>query len=159
MTNNDNKNNTSILHRWGKPLCVLLIALGVFVAHRYQQFDTLRGNYSNDISNSCKFVDGECVFLVQGMLANARFSQPPEPETSVTIMLNLPDDYQIESAWIEGVNMYMGKVPVLLEQNNSNEWQGWFMLGSCSEENMNWQLRLNIKGQAAPSYLYFSTSR
>ncbi|WOI35745.1 hypothetical protein R1T43_10920 [Alteromonas sp. CI.11.F.A3] len=53
--------------------------------------------------------------------------------------------------------MYMGKVPVLLENKNKGKWSGWFMLGSCNESTMKWQLRLNIEGQAAPSYLNFET--
>ena len=53
--------------------------------------------------------------------------------------------------------MYMGKIPVLLEAQANGKWSGWFMLGSCSEPVMRWQLRLNIEGVEQPHYLYFVT--
>ena len=83
----------------------------------------------------------------------------PEAEESVTVKLLVPEGEEIESAWIEGVNMYMGKIPVLLDNDGEGEWSGWFMLGSCSEPVMKWQLRLNIKDKESPSYLYFVTQQ
>ena len=55
--------------------------------------------------------------------------------------------------------MYMGKIPVLLDNDGQGKWSGWFMLGSCSEPVMKWQLRLNIKDKESPSYLYFVTQQ
>jgi hypothetical protein len=55
--------------------------------------------------------------------------------------------------------MYMGKIPVLLEQGPQGKWSGWFMLGSCSEPVMRWQLRLNIASEESPVYLYFVTQQ
>jgi hypothetical protein len=55
--------------------------------------------------------------------------------------------------------MYMGKIPVLLEQGPQGKWSGWFMLGSCSEPVMRWQLRLNIASEESPAYLYFVTQQ
>ena len=53
--------------------------------------------------------------------------------------------------------MYMGKIPVLLDQEDQSHWSGWFMLGSCSEAFMKWQLRVNLKDTTEPTYLYFTT--
>jgi len=158
MPNKLNIKKTNILHLWGKPLIVLLIAICVFGAHRYQQTRISAQRHLNEIGETCVFVNERCDFLIQGLKASAGFSAPPKPETSVTIDLSLPQGSHIESAWIEGVNMYMGKVPVLLKQKADGQWSGWFMLGSCSEPKMNWQLRLNIKEQKTPHYLFFSTT-
>ena len=46
-----------------------------------------------------------------------------------------------------------------VDNNGKGEWSGWFMLGSCSEPIMKWQLRLNIKDKDSPSYLYFITQQ
>ena len=92
-------------------------------------------------------------------MAIATFSTMPEPEESVTLKILIPENQEIESAWIEGVNMYMGKIPVLLDNDGQGKWSGWFMLGSCSEPVMKWQLRLNIKDKGSPSYLYFVTQQ
>ncbi|MDB2330110.1 hypothetical protein N9V74_00205 [Alteromonas sp.] len=140
-------------------MCILLVAIAVYTAHRYQSaVNTTQGD-ANEIGNRCTFVNGRCELLIVGERAVAIFSDPVETETSITLTLSLSSNITLESAWIEGVNMYMGKVPVLLEKDSTGVWTGWFMLGSCSEPTMRWQLRLNIKEQAAPSYLYFSTQR
>ncbi|MDO6565856.1 hypothetical protein Q4561_02180 [Alteromonas sp. 1_MG-2023] len=133
------------------------MAASVFAVHQYQNTANLSSSPLTDLENNCTFVNEHCDFLIDDKRATAKFSEKVEPETSITILLNLPEGAIIESAWIEGVNMYMGKIPVLLENKLNGSWTGWFMLGSCSEPVMKWQLRLNIEGQAAPSYLYFNT--
>lgn len=159
MLKNAYKKRSLHLHSWLGPLCILLVAVAVYTAHRYQSAVSTTQDDANEIGNRCTFVNGRCEFLIVGERAVAVFSEPVETETSITLTLSLPSNVTLESAWIEGVNMYMGKVPVLLEEDSTGKWTGWFMLGSCSEPIMRWQLRLNIEKQAAPSYLYFSTQR
>ena len=158
MLNNSNKKRSFYSQRWLTPLCIFLVAVCVFTAHQYQMSANRSSNSLHEIGESCTFVNEHCEFLIHGRHAYAEFSEKVEPETSITVILNLPEGTQVESAWIEGVNMYMGKVPVLLEKKPNGEWSGWFMLGSCNESTMKWQLRLNIEGQAAPSYLNFETT-
>ncbi len=74
-----------------------------------------RSKVVNGIGNSCNFVNENCEFLIDDRLAIATFSTMPEAEESVTVKLLVPEGEEIESAWIEGVNMYMGKIPVLLD--------------------------------------------
>jgi hypothetical protein len=158
MLNNSNKKRSFYSQRWLTPLCIFLVAVCVFAVHQYQMSATPSSGSLKEIGESCTFVNEHCEFLIHGRHAYAEFSEKVEPETSITLVLDLPVGTNIESAWIEGVNMYMGKVPVLLENKHNGEWSGWFMLGSCNEEKMKWQLRLNIEGQAAPSYLNFETT-
>ena len=49
---------------------------------------------------------------------------------------------KIVNAWIEGVNMYMGKTPIIFEQTPS---VGITFLGSCNLPEMKW--RINIEAQ------------
>lgn len=157
MLKNNNKKRSFYSQKWVSPICIFLVAVCVFAVHQYQMAAKPALNPLNEIGDSCTFVNERCEFLINGNLSIAEFSEKVEPETSITLVLDVPAGTKIESAWIEGVNMYMGKVPVLLENKNNGKWSGWFMLGSCNESTMKWQLRLNIEGQAAPSYLYFET--
>ena len=80
-------------------------------------------------------------------------------EEQLDIAVTLPDNLTITSARIEGINMYMGVIPVVLKQQGKNEWAGWFMLGSCSEPQMQWQLLIQLNGYAAPVSVRFTTTQ
>ncbi|WP_394220231.1 hypothetical protein [Alteromonas gracilis] len=157
MLNSDNNKRSKILHSQLPLVAIIVVAVCVYLAHKFQSTAFKETSVVNGIGNSCNFVNETCEFLIDGKIAIATFSTAPIPEESVTLKLFIPQNQSIESAWIEGVNMYMGKIPVLLNDNGEGKWSGWFMLGSCSEPVMKWQLRLNIEGKESPSYLYFVT--
>ena len=159
MLNNDNNKRSKILHSQLPLVAIVVVAVCVYLAHKFQSSALKDTSVVNGIGNSCNFVNETCEFLIDDKLAIASFSTMPKPEESVTVKLLIPEGKNIESAWIEGVNMYMGKIPVLLESDGKGKWSGWFMLGSCSEPVMKWQLRLNIEGMDSPSYLYFVTQQ
>ncbi|BFT30361.1 hypothetical protein D210916BOD24_15370 [Alteromonas sp. D210916BOD_24] len=157
MLNNNNSNRTKYLQSQLPLVLIIVVAIGVYFVHKHQSNALNSNNVVNGIGNSCQFVNKTCEFLIEGQVAVARFSEAPVPEESITVSISLPAGRIIESAWIEGINMYMGKIPVLLEKDSQGDVAGWFMLGSCSEPVMKWQLRLNVKGSDSPSYLYFVT--
>ncbi|MCZ8529243.1 hypothetical protein [Alteromonas sp. PRIM-21] len=159
MLNNDNNKRSKILHSQLPLVAIIIVAVCVYLAHKFQSSALKDTGVVNGIGNSCNFVNETCEFLIDEKLAIASFSTMPEPEESVTVKLIIPEGKNIESAWIEGVNMYMGKIPVLLDSDGKGKWSGWFMLGSCSEPVMKWQLRLNVEGMDSPSYLYFVTQQ
>ena len=159
MLNNDNNKRSKILHSQLPLVAIIVVAVCVYLAHKFQSSALKDTGVVNGIGNSCNFVNETCEFLIDEKLAIASFSTMPEPEESVTVKLIIPEGKNIESAWIEGVNMYMGKIPVLLDSDGKGKWSGWFMLGSCSEPVMKWQLRLNVEGMDSPSYLYFVTQQ
>ena len=159
MLNNDNNKRSKILHSQLPLVAIIVVAVCVYLAHKFQSSALKDTGVVNGIGNSCNFVNETCEFLIDEKLAIASFSTMPEPEESVTVKLIIPEGKNIESAWIEGVNMYMGKIPVLLDSDGEGKWSGWFMLGSCSEPVMKWQLRLNVEGMDSPSYLYFVTQQ
>ena len=157
MLNNHNNKRSKFLHSQLPLIAIVVVAVCVYLAHEFQSSPLNANRIVNGIGNSCNFVNEACEFLIDDKLAIATFSTMPEPEESVTLKIIVPEDQEIESAWIEGVNMYMGKVPVLLENDGKGAWSGWFMLGACSEPVMKWQLRLNLKDKESPNYLYFVT--
>ncbi|MFZ8201745.1 hypothetical protein E5672_07270 [Alteromonas portus] len=159
MLNNNNNKRSKFLHSQLPLVAIIVVAVCVYLAHKFQSSVLKDTSVVNGIGNSCNFVNETCEFLIDDKLAIATFSTMPEPEESVTVKLLIPDGAEIESAWIEGINMYMGKIPVLLDNDGQGKWSGWFMLGSCSEPVMKWQLRLNIKDKDSPSYLYFVTQQ
>ena len=159
MLNNDNNKRSKFLHSQLPLVAIIVVAVCVYLAHKFQSSVLKDTSVVNGIGNSCNFVNETCEFLIDGEVAIATFSTMPEPEESVTLKILIPENQEIESAWIEGVNMYMGKIPVLLDNDGQGKWSGWFMLGSCSEPVMKWQLRLNFKDKGSPSYLYFVTQQ
>ncbi|APD94210.1 hypothetical protein BM523_09485 [Alteromonas mediterranea] len=159
MLNNDNNKRSKILHSQLPLAAIVVVAVCVYLAHKFQTSALNETSVVNGIGNSCNFVNETCEFLIDDKLSIASFSIAPEVEESVTVKLLIPEGEVIESAWIEGVNMYMGKIPVLLDNVEAGQWSGWFMLGSCSEPVMKWQLRLNIEGKDNPHYLYFVTQQ
>lgn len=61
---------------------------------------------------------------------------------------------------VEGVSMYMGKVPVTFSQTDIHQYSGVFFLGSCSEPNMTWQMTIDVlfkDGSNAKKVLQFTT--
>ncbi len=157
MTNKRNNKKTIFLQTQLPLVAIFFVAISVYLALKSQSTSLNTNHASNGIGNSCQFVNKTCEFLIGEDVAVARFSDIPIAEESITLSLSLPANSKVESAWIEGINMYMGKIPVLLESKANGEWEGWFMLGSCGEPIMKWQLRLNIKDQETPNYLNFIT--
>ena len=77
---------------------------------------------------------------------------PVVPEEEIIVSFQLPSTLglQVDSktqlkAWIEGVNMYMGRSPVIIENSLADgAVQGVFFLGSCSEPKMHWRLYIQV---------------
>lgn len=125
-------------------------------------FFALRGGVTDNppsmgLDNHCEFVNSHCRINHNNNVVLSTFSSIPEPEMSITVNFSLPDYLEIDSVWIEGVNMYMGKVPVLVEETEPGEWSGWFMLGACSEPVMRWKMIMYLKNSNEPLLFYFDT--
>ncbi|WP_051275286.1 hypothetical protein [Aestuariibacter salexigens] len=94
----------------------------------------------------CNITQRACQFRLHNGVGTLEFLNRPVTEEELTLALKLPDDAAFESGWIEGVNMYMGRTPLLFE----NKAQGAdsihlvTFLGSCNLDVMEWQLTLQI---------------
>lgn len=125
-------------------LAILLLAMsaGVFYSNvnEYELADV-----------DCDFTEKSCNLLNQSIELTLEFLDKPETEEELSIKFIPPSGFEIEKAWIEGVNMYMGKTPVLFEtQVNdqrlfTNKQTGITFLGSCNLKEMKWRLYVEIE--------------
>ena len=134
---------------------MFIIALAVLVY--FVQQSRVTPTPTKGLGNQCEFVNLDCSIDLNNNSISAAFERQPEAEESITVNFSLPHSKQVESIWIEGVNMYMGKIPVLVEQKDSGDWSGWFMLGSCSEPSMRWKMLIHVRGEDAPYVMFFET--
>lgn len=66
------------------------------------------------------------------------------------------------SAYLEGKDMFMGKVPIFFEQTaKEGVYSAQSLLASCSEEHMDWRLWITIelKGQEQTFFVDFTSQR
>lgn len=113
--------------------------------------------------SDCRLENSACsVQLEGGNLEVEILSRPIPLEEQVTIDFQLPSGAELLKAHIEGINMYMGRIPVLLERLDAQTVRGQTFLGSCSEPSMKWRLILvlQVPSQAQPvtRQFQFSTS-
>ncbi|TKB45823.1 hypothetical protein [Thalassotalea mangrovi] len=63
-------------------------------------------------------------------------------------------DFEIKSAFLQGRDMYMGKIPVFFNSQNES-YRADIMLGACTESQMVWRLNINVMIKQAPQTLLF----
>ena len=85
--------------------------------------------------DKCTFVYGEDEISVN-------FLSPIVTEEEVFLAFELPPNVKLTKAWIEGVNMFMGKTPVIEEAGRYVTF-----LGSCNLGTMHWQLNMEIEDE------------
>ncbi len=112
---------------------------------------------SNGLGNQCHFVNLKCEIELAGQFFHVILNKEVEVEERISITIASSDTFTIEEITIQGINMYMGVLPVIEENVSSVQWQGWFMLGACSESPMRWRMSLKVKGSEKPGFLTFTT--
>lgn len=112
-----------------------------------------------DIPNECNITQESCVFVVDQSSLEVEFLQTPISEEELTLKFKTNNGLKIVNVWIEGVNMYMGKTPVLFE---TDENIGITFLGSCNLAEMKWRLNIEVqnkKGEILKDSAFFYTYR
>ena len=110
----------------------------------------------------CDITQTSCSFLVQGKTIGVGFLKTPITEEELFLDFSLENGLTIKKAWIEGINMYMGKTPIMFESTNS-PLKGVTFLGSCNLREMKWRLYIEIGVEehqdqnAAPTQLVSTT--
>ncbi|OCQ23324.1 hypothetical protein A7985_05105 [Pseudoalteromonas luteoviolacea] len=66
----------------------------------------------------------------------------PQPETPFKVYFASQAPMDISIAHLEGVSMYMGKIPVMFVEQREGLWQSEVMVGSCNLSEMEWTLNL-----------------
>ncbi|TMP38905.1 hypothetical protein CWB98_04265 [Pseudoalteromonas rubra] len=67
----------------------------------------------------------------------------PETPFELSLALN-SSDIEVQSAWLEGTQMYMGTIPVFFTQQQTGLWSAEVMVGACSEPVMEWRLTVKL---------------
>ncbi|SFD06484.1 hypothetical protein [Pseudoalteromonas denitrificans] len=88
------------------------------------------------------------------------------PETQFHIVFSAPKNIKIQQAKLEGINMYMGSIPLFFEYKEG-AWRATTMVGACAEPIMQWRLTLDFLDQtksvnndkAQNTLLYYFTSK
>lgn len=88
-------------------------------------------------------------------------SSPLTFETFHQLTFIVPEGYQALSAVIVGINMDMGQIPLVL--NQEGQWvSSEFAIGICAEPEMLWQIQLSLQsadGKASVLQVPFITRR
>lgn len=111
-----------------------------------------------DPGPECQVSHGESPFNL------TLFSSDPSMPTETPLTLELHANVAgatIEGAEVRGRSMYMGRIPVQVEQRDSSSWQAELLLGACTDPDMVWQLELRLRtheGQELEFIIPFQSS-
>jgi len=123
---------------------------------------SLAGVYYKNVNSSgasqedCDLNLGKCTFVYGDDEISVNFLSPIVTEEEVLLSLELPPNVKLTEAWIEGLNMFMGKTPVIEEAGRYVTF-----LGSCNLDTMQWQLNMKVEdknGQVTSYSAVFYTS-
>lgn len=118
----------------------------------------LLGCYSPDENNAqdnaklgnkfaCYNFQSTCQIKLGDSVFNVEFDQEQlNPETPFNVKISpiaSKDELPKLNGYIEGVNMYMGKIPLMFEIKG-NAYIANSVFGSCSEEKMIWRINIAI---------------
>lgn len=141
---------------------ILLLALVILVSIFESEISSLTEHNAPSRTKIC--LDGEACLKT----AELKIEFNPNPvviEEEINAKLFLSSDWILNKGWVEGVNMYMGKTPLLIQEkeNKSAYFDTIFFLGSCSEPDMHWRMvtewEHKTSGQTVTTFYDFYTSR
>ncbi|GAA6173707.1 hypothetical protein NBRC116592_33770 [Colwellia sp. KU-HH00111] len=133
-------------------LCALLICAcePVEQAHIKKNLDEPPSFICLSSQNECElsFVYGDFTLHFSGQVDHGRI----KTELPFSIALSfVPSEASVQikriSSYLEGVDMFMGKIPIFFEQKKTveNHWIAHSLLASCSEEIMTWRLWVQVE--------------
>ncbi|WP_124748922.1 hypothetical protein [Alteromonas facilis] len=106
----------------------------------------------------CIMSDRECTVNLDNQAFTISFVEPPQIEEESFVSVKSTASFSVEAGWIEGVNMYMGKTPVIRNAESTTSYEGLFFLGSCNLTQMEWQMTLVINKKTQPISVRFFTT-
>jgi hypothetical protein len=117
-------------------LFVALLIIG-FLGVYYKNVNSIDAS-----QDSCDLSLGKCTFVYGIDEISVNFLSPIVTEEEIFLAFELPPQVKLSEAWVEGLNMFMGKTPVIEEGGRYVTF-----LGSCNIDRMRWQLNFKIKNQ------------
>jgi hypothetical protein len=94
----------------------------------------------------CDMTENTCLFSFQNKDFSIEFVSSVVVEEEIFIKFDLPQTLKLENAWVEGVNMFMGRTPVMDAQTDEVGRYVTF-LGSCNLEQMQWRLVFQLSNK------------
>lgn len=123
-------------------ILILLIISGFF---GYQLIEQDKPQINDQ--SYCDFSAGTCVqtyaFGSFELDANPNVVMS-ENEIFFSLTSKSKQPMKIKSAWLEGKDMFMGKIPLFFEQNNG-VYHANTLIGACTEEQMIWTMRVELE--------------
>ena len=139
-----------------KVVITVLFIFNILACEPLQQAST-RGTTQPTPNFTCLTTQSECDIesefgrfniLLSGEMAQGRIKT--ELPFQVQIRLDaINKSYKLKQviSYLEGKDMFMGKIPVFFkpEPSNANVWVAQSLLASCSEKQMTWRLWLQVE--------------
>lgn len=133
------------------PSIALIFILTVVYWYNFQSSHTVEGL-------SCDLDNGQCTSVFDQKEVKVRVLDPLVIEEELNVQMEYPTTYKLTQAWIEGVNMFMGRSRLELLDPSTNaekhNIKGIFFLGSCSEPKMQWKLVLEFTEEGGDEVHY-----
>ncbi|WP_152593761.1 hypothetical protein [Thalassotalea sp. ND16A] len=120
------------------PTILILFIIAVFFGYQLIERDKPQ-NYG---PNYCDFSAGVCVQTQKiGSFELNALPKRVKAESEINFQLASKDNaaLEIQSAWLEGKDMYMGKIPLFFNAENG-VYEANTLIGACTEEQMIWQM-------------------
>lgn len=107
----------------------------------------MQSNDTNKSAPHCLDSQSKCVINSQfgkiHVLFNVKEVLTEQPFSIDVGGFNSVDKVTV-SAHLEGKNMYMGRIPLFFEQQDTSSLRATTLLGSCTQKQMRWQIVLKI---------------
>lgn len=114
-----------------------------------------------DKGKHCTISTASCAIQMDEGLYIAGFESPVQVEQEMYINFRFPVGSHFQQAWVEGINMYMGRTPVIAQmQQNDTSLRAVVFLGSCNLATMQWRLTASFSdknGELVELYYDFVT--
>jgi hypothetical protein len=134
---------------YSKQALILFIALiAISLSGVYYKNVNSKINYQE----KCDLTVKKCTFLYEKNKINVGFLSPIVTEEEILLSIDMPQELKLTKAWIEGANMFMGKTPVIKEENDYVTF-----LGSCNLAKMQWRLNLYVENRNGQVKNYSAT--
>lgn len=109
--------------------------------------------------NGCAIRNNYCEFLLDQQSFEVFFIDSPVVEEENRVRITSDRNFSIKGAWIEGINMYMGKSPVIIEASDNQSVEAIYFLGSCNLETMQWRMMIELGVKTHPFEVRFETTQ
>ncbi|MFT5900229.1 MAG: hypothetical protein ACI97K_002897 [Glaciecola sp.] len=126
---------------------VIIFAILIIISITGAYYKFVNSTKSNQ--SECKVLSDICAFKHQYGEIRIEFVTEIQTEEEIILNIDIPEDLVLDEAWVEGVDMFMGKTPVVLENDKYVTF-----LGSCNLAKMKWRLNLKILNKNGQVQLY-----